>query len=421
MKIKKITILFVVFSVLVVGGLPALTKAETPESLKKAIEEKNKALGELNQKITQTQQVLTETGEKSRTLQQEISTINSGINHLKLNIRSGEIKISKYNLEIEALQYDIGDTEKQIDLKEEAVASLLRELQKKDQETTLVIFLKNKSLAESLTEVNSIIDINSGLSDEVNKLQELGDQLTDKLNQSSVKKQNLEFENKNLKNRKAITESQKSEKQVILTQTKNQEKTYQQMLEELEAEQDSVNKEISEIEDKLRAAFDPTLLPSKRSGVLAWAVPLIKDGGLGRITSIFGAIRKNLDRGRPHRGLDIAAPVGTPVFAAEDGKVIAVDNNDRSSWRKYQYGKYVLIEHPNNLTTLYAHLSKWAVQKGETVKRGDLIGYVGNTGYSTGPHLHFGVYWAPSILMKAVPPANGLVPIGVYIDPQDYL
>ena len=115
------------------------------------------------------------------------------------------------------------------------------------------------------------------------------------------------------------------------------------------------------------------------------------------------------------------APIGTPVFAAADGKIIAVDNNDRNAWNKYQYGKYILIEHDNNLTTIYAHLSAQVVQKNSLVKRGDLIGYVGKTGYATGPHLHFGVYWAPSVLMKSIPPAEGLVPIGVVINPEDYL
>jgi len=80
-----------------------------------------------------------------------------------------------------------------------------------------------------------------------------------------------------------------------------------------------------------------------------------------------------------------------------------------------------LIRHNNNLATLYAHLSQQLVKKEMTVKRGDIIGYSDTTGYATGPHLHFGAYWAPSILMKNIPPAAGLVPVGVIINPEDYL
>ncbi|MDD5547949.1 MAG: peptidoglycan DD-metalloendopeptidase family protein [Candidatus Pacebacteria bacterium] len=419
MKFKSLTLIFLFLMSFAIGG--RVLAVETPEELRKAIEEKNKSLEEINKKILETQKVLDETGEKSKDLQQEIKKINSNISSLNLGIRSSEINISKLKLEIEEVQYEINDTEKEIGLKRDAVARLLQELQKKDGETTLTIFLKNQSLADGLAEVNEIIDINSGLSGEVNKLQSLNDQLNQKLGKSASKKKNLEVENINLKNKKVITESAKSEKQTVLVQTKNQEKTYQEMLKDLEAEQDNIASEITIIEDKLRASFDPTLLPGKRTGVFAWPVTLIKDGGMGRISSNYGQVRPKLDKGRPHRGVDIAAPSGTPVFAAEDGKVVAVDNNDASSWKKYQYGKYVFIEHQNNLATIYAHLSAQVVHKGDIVKRGDLIGYVGNTGYSTGPHLHFGAYWAPSMVFKSIPPAKGLVPIGVYVNPQDYL
>ena len=81
----------------------------------------------------------------------------------------------------------------------------------------------------------------------------------------------------------------------------------------------------------------------------------------------------------------------------------------------------MLGRHENGLATLYAHLSRQTVGAGAAVKRGDLVGYSGNTGYSTGPHLHLGLYWASSIEMKSVPPAAGLVPVGVTLDQQIYL
>ena len=109
------------------------------------------------------------------------------------------------------------------------------------------------------------------------------------------------------------------------------------------------------------------------------------------------------------------------IACPADGTVMTVDNNDLGTRQKRQYGRYVLIKHDNNLSTLYAHLSRQVVARGATVKRGDLIGYSGNTGYSTGPHIHLTVYWAPSVQMKSVPPAAGLVPVGVTIDPNDYL
>lgn len=92
--------------------------------------------------------------------------------------------------------------------------------------------------------------------------------------------------------------------------------------------------------------------------------------------------------GENHHGQDFAAPIGTPILAADDGKVVKVKHlGDRS------YGSYVVIEHKNRLQTLYAHMYKDQVQvrEGQQVKRGQQIGAVGNNGRSSGPHLHFEV------------------------------
>ncbi|MBO9511798.1 M23 family metallopeptidase [Erythrobacter sp. A6_0] len=87
---------------------------------------------------------------------------------------------------------------------------------------------------------------------------------------------------------------------------------------------------------------------------------------------------------RGHKGVDLAAPTGTPVYATADGFVSKAD------WFS-SYGKYISIEHGASLQTRFAHLSDMVVSAGDKVKKGDLIGYVGSTGRSTGPHLHYEV------------------------------
>lgn len=90
-----------------------------------------------------------------------------------------------------------------------------------------------------------------------------------------------------------------------------------------------------------------------------------------------------------HRGLDIAGPWGTPVVAAESGTVIAA--NDYDSWGM-SWGYYILVYHNGTFTTRYAHLSSLVVSEGQYVEQGQIIGYEGDTGNVTGPHLHFEVY-----------------------------
>jgi len=254
--------------------------------------------------------------------------------------------------------------------------------------------------------------------------------LGENIDTTNTKKGDLEDENLTLKSRKVILSDQQGEKDRVLTETKNTESIYQTRLAGLRQEQQAILDEISRIEDELRANFDPSSVPGRRPGLFTWPVILKSDGGLGIITQLYGetAYSSRYYKGRPHNGTDIGAPLGTKVYAAASGVVDRVDYN---GWY-YQYGRYILINHGNNITTMYAHLSRSAVSSGQVVEKGQLIGYVGNTGFSTGSHLHFGAYATPpggwrQVTSKgqagliSIPPAAGLVPIGVTLNPGDYL
>ena len=116
----------------------------------------------------------------------------------------------------------------------------------------------------------------------------------------------------------------------------------------------------------------------------------------GEISSFFGSQRiLNGVPKNPHGGIDISAKEGTPVAATADGVVSHVNEDS------FYNGKLVIINHGYGISSTYAHLSKINVSEGQKVEQGDIIGLVGSTGRSTGPHLHFGVSWR-----------------NVYVDPQ---
>ncbi|SNR62728.1 Peptidase family M23 [Lutibacter agarilyticus] len=117
------------------------------------------------------------------------------------------------------------------------------------------------------------------------------------------------------------------------------------------------------------------------------AIQPVKNQDLTRMASGFGWRSDPFTKARKkHYGMDFTAPRGTPIYASGDGKVIRVDQGSAG------YGKHVRIDHGFGYVTLYAHMSKYNVRKYQKVKRGDLIGFVGNTGRSQAPHLHYEVH-----------------------------
>ena len=120
------------------------------------------------------------------------------------------------------------------------------------------------------------------------------------------------------------------------------------------------------------------------------AIQPVANEDLKRIASGYGyRIHPIYKVRKMHTGMDFTAPIGTPIHATGDG-YIAGDNEAREVGGS-GYGRYVVINHGYGYKTLYAHMSKIDVKPGQQVKRGDIIGYVGNTGSSTGPHLHYEV------------------------------
>ena len=130
---------------------------------------------------------------------------------------------------------------------------------------------------------------------------------------------------------------------------------------------------LAKAKDKLLAAI-PAIQPVRNENLKRMA------SGFGYRTDPFTKVRKM------HEGMDFTAKVGTPIFATGDGLVAKADNTVSG------YGNHIVIVHGYGYETLYGHLSKYKCRAGQHVKRGDIIGYVGSTGRSEGPHLHYEVH-----------------------------
>lgn len=144
---------------------------------------------------------------------------------------------------------------------------------------------------------------------------------------------------------------------------------------QVQAEIDEMTKQFNKQQEELKQQGQTVV---SGSGSFSWPTP-----GSNVVTSRFGwRIHPIFQTEKYHSGVDIAAYAGTPIYASDGGTV-------QTAVYSSSYGNYVVINHGNGYTTLYAHQSSMAVSAGQTVSKGQVIGYVGSTGWSTGPHLHF--------------------------------
>ncbi len=389
------------------------------EELASQVQAKSKQLEDINQQLESTRATLNDTTTARKTLQKELNAIQGNISQLNLGIKSDELTVQKLGLEIEALGYDIRDIQESMISKRDAIERSLVGLEKNDRENgnLLAIFLKNASLADGVFEAQNLKNLQGRLVADIVGLRTLHEEYNGKLQDTANKKSGIAFHQQNLQNKKLIVQDQQQERTTILTQTKNKESEYQKQVADLLKLQQQIASDVEALDAVLRTKIDPSTLPPLASGVLAMPVA----AGRGAITQGYGATEfaKNGYTGHWHNGVDFGVPLGTPVLATEDGTVVATGNQDAYCYRG-AYGKFIVIQHHNNLTTLYAHLSQPIVSKGGVVKRGQVIGYSGKTGYATGPHLHLTVFATPTFYMG---PSRvcGPMPFGGDLNPMGYL
>lgn len=408
----------IIVSITVLTGFFGIVRAaETPPEIKEAIEKKRQEEQELGNQIKAVQGALETTVGEKQTLQRELNQINNNVKQLDLGIKYSKTAAEKLSYEIQDTQYTIEESQERIAECKKEIAEMLRQVQRKDtSEGPIMAILKGKSLADTVGEIQALLEFQDNFSQEIGELQGFTKELDQQVKTAEEKKKQKEIETENFKNKKVILDQTKQYQQQLLNQTKNKEQIYQNSLAELKKRQDAIDAEIARLEAEARKNINLGALPKVDTGPLMMPAQ-------GKLTQGYGstpfAIRNYASK--RHNGIDIAAPIGTPIVAASDGRVVGVADQDLYC-RKGAYGKFVAITHYNGLTTLYAHLSLWTVSEGQEVKKGDLIGYMGNTGFSTGPHLHFTVYATPTFkIAPAVGSCGPKMPFGGDLNPFDYL
>lgn len=399
--------------------------ASADEDIRQQIDQKNEEIKKLEEEAKKYRGALEETGRQVRTLQGDIRELDRRIKGLEATIRVTNAKIARTNLEIKALGQEIQEKEVTIAVERERLAHLVGILASGDQETPIEILMKNQTLASFFTSVEYVVTLERDIHSALGELRRDREVLKGQKTEAEKKKLELAALTEDLADQKTLQLEARRGRSVLLADTKNQERRFQELLVEVERKREALQQEINALEAKLVARFDRSLLPKAGTGVLGWPLP---DPIF--ITQYFGRTdfaRSGAYNGSGHNGIDLRAPLGTPVFASEGGVVRASGDTDLAC-RRSSYGRWVLIDHQNRLATLYAHLSLAKVAPGESVSRGELIGYSGSTGYATGPHLHFTVFARDAVevgVLKSRACGTNMTlplsPFGGYLNPLEYL
>lgn len=329
--------------------------------------------------------------EKNEIARQEIELINEQIDLYTQLIEEKARELDKAR-EVEEEQF-------------ESYRSHVRAMEENGKFTYLAIIFNSRSLSELLYNIDmvaEIMDADKRLYDSYtaarenterikaeyeNTLAELGGKLTE------------------LEDEKAELEEQIASAVQIIKDLENDIEEYKKQYEAAQASEDAVQAQIANLAAQLKAQEEEArrqqqLLQQQQqqqqggsqqtptytgpganaTGSLGWPCP-----SSTYVTSKFGPrIHPLFGEQRPHTGVDISAANGASIVAADGGTVATAATNN-------SYGNYVVLYHTGGMTTLYAHMSSMAVSSGQSVSKGDVIGYVGETGWTTGPHLHFEV------------------------------
>jgi len=412
---RKLAVLIVLFSFLF---QPAIIRAALTDDLQNEINQKQAQIEELEKQITEYNKLVQSTKTQGATLKAEITRLENQINKLRAEINLTQTKISQTSLKIESLGSDIETQTQEIEKQKNSLGEIIRYIDQYDQEDAFTIILQTENLSDFLNQVQYLENLQSGVQEKLQTIRELKTQLEGQKTDYETQKTSLESLKTQLRGQNLVLGGQKEEKDDLLTTTKNQEKQYQTTLTTLQKQREQIENEIFAAEQKLRALINQNSITAG-AGALLRPVSGVMTQTYGCIVTAFArksypACNEGRGNGGFHNGIDLDGDTGDPIIAARGGVVSGVGNLG-----KYSYGKWITIKHDNGLTTLYGHLSAQMVSVGQKIESGQIIGYMGSTGYSTGSHLHFSVFATNTFEIQQK--WYGPVPLGGTVNPLSYL
>lgn len=371
---KKSIIYILIITIILSFGVPVVyASSSTKDEIKKTESEKSKKKSELKKmeaKISELKKSQANTKGYIESLDRELNSITASLETLQGQKAQKELEIAETEAELEEAKIVEADQYESMKLR-------IKFMYENGNESYVDMILTSKSISDLLNRAEYISKITEYDREMLVKYQEI--KASVEATEAILKQEHAQLEELVAQtiDEQAAMEALISAKATELVRYENDIIMSEELEAEMEEELQALEQELKALEKRLKEEQSKIIYDG---GQFKWPVP-----GYYNVTSNFGWRTHPIFKiQRLHNGIDIGAPTGTPIIAAYDGEVVVVTYQAAA-------GNYVMINHGSNLYTVYMHMSKFNTKVGQKVKQGDVIGYVGSTGNSTGPHLHFSV------------------------------
>ena len=394
-------ICLILAAALAIPLLPTAANAATSAEIQKEIDALEKKNAAIQAELNAIQRQYNANYNDMAAIVEEKSAIDQETTLLNEKIETTNQQIAGYSQLIADGQEELEAAQAELRALSEANRERIRVMEEEGNVTYWEVIFKANSFTDLLDRLNMMEEINTADRKRIEQMRIVADIIQATQDTITQEKDNLEKVRQQLAADEVALREKRAQSDGLLIELEKRAQEYQVLLAQSEELQDQLMLEIAAKEKDLEEAkHDEYLAKLALQGQnppssATWVTPV---SGF-RLTSPFGMrLHPVLKVNRMHNGVDMACAQGTPIYATRAGKVT------RTAYQAGGAGNYVSINHLDGFSSVYMHMTHYVVSEGQTVSQGQLIGYVGSTGLSTGPHLHFGVSYA-----------------GTYVNPLAYI
>lgn len=396
---------------LILSLIPTKAEAASSSEIRKQIAALKEEKKEIEAQLKDVKSQLKENDNEIAGIVSRKDAIDQEIQLLHQQVDNINHQVATYALLIADKQDELDDANYRLDDLNEKNKARLRAMEEDGELSYWAVIFKANSFSDLLDRISMVQEINAADQRRLREISEVAQQVSTVQKELVREKSELESVKKELDAAEVTLAERRAEADKLLTELIAKGEEFEALIDESEDLQSDLLKQIAQKEKDLKAqeykewlaTYVPTTKPSGTDTTPSTQVPSssgwIKPLKSYTVTSAFG-MRVHPISGvyKMHEGVDLSAPQGTPIYAAKSGKVTT------TSYQAGGAGYYVSINHGDGFSSVYMHMTHYIVKPGNYVNAGQVIGYVGSTGGSTGPHLHFGISYN-----------------GTYVNPMNYI